>query len=60
MHLSWNEGGIVVEQKAGRKGFGSEVLTYLAPAMIGAKTAFDINAKKINWTISIPSEHFYA
>jgi PAS domain S-box-containing protein len=59
LHLKWHESGIVVEQKTERKGFGSVVLTSLAPAMIDAETAFDVTANTIDWTITIPSQHFY-
>lgn len=59
LQLSWLEGGIVVGQKSETKGFGSTVLTSLAPTMIDAETAYDISAKTINWTITIPSQHFY-
>ena len=57
--LSWHEGGIVVEQNAVRKGFGSTVLTSLAPTMINSESLFDMSAQAIIWTITIPSEHFY-
>ena len=60
LHLSWHEGGIVVEKTAVRKGFGSTVLTSLSPTMINAETAYDLSAQAIAWTIKIPSEQFYA
>jgi len=58
LHLTWRETGISTGQETGRKGFGSTVLTSLAPSMLGAQTVFDIKSDEINWTITIPSEHF--
>ncbi len=58
LHLSWHEGGIVVEQNSRSKGFGSTVLTSLAPMMINASPKYELSAQAIIWTITIPNEHF--
>jgi len=58
LHLVWNETGIAIEKPMESKGFGSTVLTALAPTMIDAETGFDIDNTGIKWTITIPGEHF--
>ncbi len=58
LHLAWHETGIATGRTDGRKGFGSTVLTSLAPSMLGAQTTFDIGSDEITWTITMPGQHF--
>lgn len=57
--LSWAETGVTVSlPDSAAAGFGSTVLTNLAPSMLEAKTQYDLSADRVNWTIRVPDQHF--
>jgi PAS domain S-box-containing protein len=58
LRFRWYEFGFEINKPSKSNGFGSTVLTALAPAMIGAKTELDIGSRGLEWTISVPAEHF--
>lgn len=60
LHLSWAETGVemAVPTSPGAKGFGSTVLTSLAPSMLSARSDYDIGQDGVTWSIRVPDEHF--
>ncbi|WP_417523056.1 sensor histidine kinase [Marinovum sp.] len=60
LHLSWAETGVDVTgpPTRGTKGFGSTVLTSLAPSMLAARSEYNIGTEGVNWSIRVPPEHF--
>lgn len=58
LRLTWIEMSSLANWATHRSGFGSTVLTQLAPSMLGAETRYEITAGKVHWSIAIPAEHF--
>ncbi|WP_323763567.1 PAS domain S-box protein [Marinovum sp.] len=59
LHLCWDETGVPMAPVApAAKGFGSTVLTTLAPSMLAAQSAYDIGRDGVTWSIRVPDEHF--
>lgn len=61
LEFVWAETGITVAPEAQtRKGFGSKVLSVLAPAMVGGEARTELAADALTWTVQIPAEHLSA
>lgn len=58
LDLSWRERGLAHPPEDDVPGFGSTVLTSLAPSMLGTQALYHVAPDGVQWTISIDPEHF--
>lgn len=58
LRLAWRETGSGRDGEPGRKGYGSVVLTSLAPSMLDAETEYRIAPDGVSWTLDIAAQHF--
>lgn len=56
--LSWRETKLAQPPRESDTGFGSTVLTSLAPSMLGTKADYSLTDEAVHWHISIPEAHF--
>lgn len=58
LHFTWAETGICIAPAAReRKGFGSKVLSVLAPAMVNGTAETKLSPEALTWTVAIPAQH---
>ncbi|MGP6086760.1 PAS domain S-box protein [Antarctobacter jejuensis] len=57
LRLEWIETGLAQPPGEGA-GFGSSVLTRLAPTMLGTESCYEMDASGVRWGIEIDGEHF--
>lgn len=58
LDLSWQERHLAHPPDEEAPGFGSTVLTSLAPSMLGTQARYQVRAEGVHWTISIDPAHF--
>ncbi|QFT92424.1 Blue-light-activated histidine kinase [Roseovarius sp. THAF9] len=58
LDLIWRESKLAHPPEEDAPGFGSTVLTSLAPSMLGTQARYHVDAEGVHWTISIDPEHF--
>ena len=58
LHFAWAETGISVDPAARqKKGFGSKVLSVLAPSMVDGTAETIVDATSLTWSVTIPPAH---
>ena len=58
LDLSWRETNLAHPPEDDTPGFGSTVLTSLAPSMLGTQARYHVSADGVHWTISIDPSQF--
>ncbi|MGK7755679.1 MULTISPECIES: PAS domain S-box protein [unclassified Roseovarius] len=58
LDLSWQERNLAHPPEEEAPGFGSTVLTSLAPSMLGTQARYHVAPEGVHWTISIDPTHF--
>jgi two-component sensor histidine kinase len=58
LRFQWRETGITLDPSLNKaSGFGSKVLSVLAPAMVDGAAKTETSEDTLTWTVTIPSGH---
>ncbi len=58
LDLTWSEKGLAQRSANRNAGFGSTVLTSIAPSMLNTESSHDIRDDEVRWSITVSAEHF--